>query len=402
MIQLLFSSLPIQVAGKIVSFLTASVMAKNLDTEVFGAVAFLFTSATLLSLLQSFGMPRYLVSLLPAMGGVSQDLFRSIFYRVMQSSIVVALILIILSEVSSVSIDFSVIVLCTLLSTILALFQTFNYAFRSAGRTVYMITIETLLQPAFLLLCFLVFLQGLNVSQFTVNDILLFYISSFLCSLLLISLRLADYPKKTNAVLNLKTQIPFFFIMLTGAVNVSVDTFMLGIMAGSEQVAFYRVAMQLYVLCSFFQVSVHAILMPRFAYANASNNFKAIQSDYIVMRILNVFYVSCTLAMLFFWGPELVSYFFGENYLPSINLFFILGISLALVACIGPIGILMQTNGQSSALARIMVCGAILNITLNLVLIGLYSAVGAAIATAVSNLITTSTCYFFNFKAQKI
>ena len=400
MLKVLRSTFPIQVLGKFISLLVAALMAQNMPIDLYGQVAFLFTCATLLSLIQAFGLPRYFVSKLPEVGGPTKSTFLRVYKQLIITLPITFVGLVAISKLGAMSISFIDVILTCSISMLIAASQSFNYAIRSTGMIFRSIALETFLTPFALLTLLLGYFYVLRHENASAYHLLLIYIVGYGVVFIKLVAMSRKFPSKNIHSIPIKELSPFFIITFASAVNISADVFMLGMISGSKQVAYYRVTLQLMTLLTFLQVSINTILMPRFSNAHARSDFVTKKRDYHSARIVNLSYLLIMCCVFFFFGEKIVRILFGEVFFYSLDLLYILAFSLILTAAFGPIGVLMQSDGHSNILSKIMMAGACLNVVLNSILIYFYSSVGAALATSFSNFITVLACYLVYQKSR--
>jgi O-antigen/teichoic acid export membrane protein len=174
----------------------------------------------------------------------------------------------------------------------------------------------------------------------------------------------------------------------------SFDTLMLGFYNQMSAVGWYNAAYRIIILF----VTIASLLQTAFApffvkKQDRLNEFlPGVQKfAWVLMLSVNVITV-----FIFVFSAELIPIFFGKDYMNSIWILRYLSLSLLFIfADTVYLAPLLYTGGQKKYFISVLV-GAVLNITLNLILIPRYSYYGAVIATILSNAVVfLSGAYFF-------
>lgn len=174
------------------------------------------------------------------------------------------------------------------------------------------------------------------------------------------------------------------------AVNIyiNLDTTMTGFLAGDVSVGFYSNAVKLNKMVVTVVTSVSAILLPRLSHHIENNNVEEFNT--IVNKALKVLIILSIPAMigLLFLSREIVLLMFKPEFIPIIITMKILA-PLIIILAIGNLfgtQILLPIGKEKKILLSVIV-GAIINFTLNLILIPKLHENGAAIATVIAELI---------------
>src|SRR5690606_16302184 len=103
---------------------------------------------------------------------------------------------------------------------------------------------------------------------------------------------------------------------------------------------------------------------------------------------------------LFF--PTFFLGFFGESFSQGSNVLLIVSIGFLISSFAGCTDIILQMTNNERLFKNIILCAAILNVALNLILIPYYGIVGSAIANMVSICFWNITSVYFIKKKLKI
>lgn len=177
-------------------------------------------------------------------------------------------------------------------------------------------------------------------------------------------------------------------VAAAGTINTYADVLMLGAIESTEAVAFYRVASQIAALGLLAQVAVNAVLSPRVAAHFAADAHDRMQE--LAVRCSRMTFVATLsfVGMLAILGESGFGWLFGSDYTPAFPLVMVLAIGTILNAVFGGTMMLLNMTNREKSSATYVISTAVANIGLNLALIPLLGAMGAAIATVITALAT--------------
>lgn len=191
---------------------------------------------------------------------------------------------------------------------------------------------------------------------------------------------------------HLKYALRLFILNLIISIYVNLDTVMLGFLKNNEIVGFYTGAVKLTKTFLGIISSFGVVLLPRF-----SNLISEGQQDEFV-RLANKA-VSFTIAMvlpmstgLFILSEPLIILFCGPAYAPSVLTSKILSPIIIFIGLSGILGMqILYPQGKERVVIISTLVGAILNFSINIVLIPLFSQNGAATASLIAEFSVLST-----------
>lgn len=178
-------------------------------------------------------------------------------------------------------------------------------------------------------------------------------------------------------------------MMFTSGFNyllISADSFMLGLMIGTDAVGIYRIASQVAAAIVIALTAMNGILHPIVADLHANNKRQELQRI-VSIGANSVFAVSLLGAIVLYFGADVIPFFFGQEYVAPIPLLRILIFGQLFNACAGPAVLLLNMTGHQRDAAKIMGVGAVINLVLNGILISWLGIEGAAYATIVTTLL---------------
>lgn len=184
--------------------------------------------------------------------------------------------------------------------------------------------------------------------------------------------------------IRLRGALPFMWLGVLFLVNNRIDLIMLGSLRGAHAAGIYAVAARAAELVPFFLGVANLVIAPRIARCYHDGEQELLQR-LVAASARRVFLVSAPLALLLLIAaPLLLRFLYGEAFAEgALALRILVGAQLVNVG-VGSVGLVLNMTGNEKFTALGVGLGAVLNITLNAVLIPLYGIEGAAIATATS------------------
>jgi O-antigen/teichoic acid export membrane protein len=156
-----------------------------------------------------------------------------------------------------------------------------------------------------------------------------------------------------------------------------IDIFMLEAMSTSGQVGYYASANQLAYLFPLITGSITTVLLPRVSRLEGGEPLRG-----YVRRVLQFSpVVLLVLTPLVLVAPFLIPFLMGSEYVPSVPIFRILILGFAISVIVNPISLIFYNRERADLLAWLNLVQLVLHILLNIWLIPIYGAVGAALGT---------------------
>ncbi len=179
---------------------------------------------------------------------------------------------------------------------------------------------------------------------------------------------------------------PFFVISIFTVIYFKIDVFMLRYLGNDYMVGIYSAAFRLMEAFQMIPAAIIAALFPGLVAAYLESREKFMD---LFKKILAVLISAGFLVITFGWlfGEQIITLLYGEKYTDSIQVFYVL------ISAIFPMYInylltqtLIAVNKQKFYSLWVMIC-AFVNAALNLFMIPEYGALGAAIATIVTEMV---------------
>lgn len=170
--------------------------------------------------------------------------------------------------------------------------------------------------------------------------------------------------------------IAFFLI----TANYKIDIFILGLLSTPEQIGNYVIAVQIGELAWQLPAAVLVVML-----AKSANS----KGEALVKQVCQVSRLTITVTLFILLGILLASYFlitpiFGEEYKEAYNMLAYLAPGLLLATIFKSINTYFAGQGKPYFAIVIMGLGLFVNVILNYILIPIYKAEGAAIASSIS------------------
>lgn len=192
------------------------------------------------------------------------------------------------------------------------------------------------------------------------------------------------------------TARPLLFVASANYLVSSTDTLMLGMMCEEEEVGTYGISNKITMFPSMILSAVNAVLGPRFSVLYSQGKMSDLKR--IMQTASRIMFLGAIVICAFFivfakWIVMLL----GDSFAGAEVIVIIVAIGQFFVLATGPVAtLLMMTGREKMHRNNTLVC-AILNVVLNLCLIPVLGAVGAALASAIAltckNLIATYLVY---------
>lgn len=171
--------------------------------------------------------------------------------------------------------------------------------------------------------------------------------------------------------------------LITRAVLPWSPLLMLGFFAPPEDVGIYGAATRIAALVTLLLISVNTVISPKFSELHTKGDFETLgQVARRFARLITL--ASSPVLLVLIFASDLVMSVFGPEFTRAGTALAILAIGQAINALTGSAGALLMMTGHEREVRNASILAGVLAVSLSLVLIPIYSFVGAAIATATS------------------
>jgi len=200
----------------------------------------------------------------------------------------------------------------------------------------------------------------------------------------------------------LKSTLAFVLIGGAGIIYSQADIIMLGWFGSSADVGIYRVAVQGAALVSFGLQAATAVGTSQIARLHAQGDMVRLQR-LVTYSTRIIFLTAVAIALVFMLESRaILGFVFGSEFTAGQFPMIILIIAQLVIAFMGLVGPLLTMTGYERLLSKAYWFSAMLNVVLNLILIPLFGAVGAALATALSLCVWSIFLAFVAIKRLRI
>jgi O-antigen/teichoic acid export membrane protein len=173
-----------------------------------------------------------------------------------------------------------------------------------------------------------------------------------------------------------------FSTLLAVNVYTNLDNVMLGFIKGDYQVGIYHTAVRIQTILSSLVSSIGGVLMPRLSYyvekGREQEFFSVLRKSYRVLLMLSV----PVAAYFILFAKESVLLIAGSSYMDAVLPMQIIMFTVVTTAMSNIIGMqIFIPLGRENAFMKAVLCGALIDLILNALLMPSLGAIGAAVAT---------------------
>lgn len=400
-----FGSAGIKAFYVLLQFAIGIILARMLGPEALGIYAFTMALVQLLVIGAQCGFPTFLVR------GVAvsraQDAYsdlKRLLFGSGQIVLIVSLLLLAAGIIGMWNFDDNfkgisptVMLIGLLLVPLLALTATGAGAIRGLGHVIEgQIPSEVVRPFLFLLLLLAFYASGITLNP---ERALLVHGFAALAALLLAGFillqRLPTSVRQATAADTSYTELlrqSFPFLLLAGAqvLNYQTDVLMLGFLATPVDVGQYRVSVEFSSGVGAVLVAISTAIAPMLAKLHAKGDLDGLQSVMINAHRLGLIIIILFSSIFFLYGEAVISFFFGDAYLPALGPLMVLLLGRIFYAINVHSGVALSMFGFAWIAMSLTGTSVALNVMMNLILVPVYGTVGAAIATSVTMVLTTT------------
>lgn len=186
----------------------------------------------------------------------------------------------------------------------------------------------------------------------------------------------------------------FFTVAVLNVVMATADTLCLALLAGSDEVGLYGVASRIALLSSIVLVAVNGVMGPRFSEYWVAGDVSSLKSEFVKTSLMMTALAFLILVMTAGFGQLFLKIFFGPVYVESYDTLLILTVGQLITLSTGPVAYGLMMTKKSSLHRRSLYFAVSSNLILNILLIPMYGAIGAAVATAMSLALKNGYSFF--------
>lgn len=191
--------------------------------------------------------------------------------------------------------------------------------------------------------------------------------------------------------------VPLVFSRVFLILFATIDTLMLGYFSRAEDVGIYNIAIKLVTLAILIVPAFQTIYDPFVAEFHAKKELEKL-SNLLKAASRWIFTICFPICLLLICFPDFFLNLFGNEFIQGSSCLIVLGIAYLIRSSFGLMDSMIYMSGRSDLLLKNTVSAAIINISLNYVLIPKYGIIGAAFATGISvvllNLVRTAEVFY--------
>lgn len=403
----------IKIFAIFIAFGVQAVLARQLGTSSFGAYTYLLTWAVLIGQFACLGFDTSLVRYISAyrassdwklLGGV----IRFGYLLPLGVSVVLALFFVafIYFQVITIStVDTKSMLLAGILIPFLTMALIRQSTLRALKHVVFAQIPDSIIRPIILVIVTSIWFWGSD-TFLELNKAFIAHVLAAIAALVLGTYFVFRVMPKVTAREYLyshwlTSSMPLLFASAMTMLMSKTDIIMIGILVSPKDSGIYAVASQFSELTSFGLIAANTVLAPIISGLYATSDHAKLQSVVtLTTRLGSVFAISVSLILVIF-GKNILELFGSDFVAGYVSLCILLAGQIFNVIS-GSVGVILNMTGHESFAARIIFVVFILNIILNALLIPMYGAFGAAIATAVSVMAWNAAMVIFIGRRLKI
>lgn len=381
----LFVSFSAQIAYKAIGFAVLALIARHLTGDQFGQLMFVLALTGALAMFTELGSSNYLVREI-AQNEARAPSATARVLRLRLPLLVIFLIatnLFVLATAPELAALTMLIALYAAFKEVHATFAAFLVALRRIASTVVVFGLGQLVLLAWVVAAVFSGASEVGVALgYFVSGVTLIVIGSTITRIPVSALHAADEPGAKADIV--RQSLPLFAITALSILHFKVDTLMLGFMTSYAVVGIYEAAARLFEASQFLIRPATLIFFPICAQLAGDANWSGLRRLVLQLGVA-AFALGAALSLAVFVAATwLITLVYGAGFGPSVECLSTLYLSVpGLYVTIVATFVAISLRVERTAI-WILGCGVALNVVLNLVLIPAAAALGAAIASVVS------------------
>jgi len=375
-----------------VVFISSILLARSLGPNGYGAFAFIMSLASSLSLFSSLGLVELMVREIAKYEQSQQwGLIRGLFYRSHQFVVSIGFLLTLLIVVAGIIFPSSdeldrwrLFLIASPLILVVALTNLRMSTLRGFRRVVLGAIPEMLIRPTIFLVALL---WLLFVEKITIESVILSQVVAAFVALLVGALfcrRVLSGGVKTVAIKYndqewIKALVPFMGLSSVSFLNVEFVNIFLGFSGTNQDVAMFRAAANIALIVALPLTLIEMVISPYITRLYVAGELGKLQRLTQIASLAALSGSVIPTIVLLIFGAEIITIFYGSDYVPAVGTLVVIVIGYLIVNVIGlSMQLLYATKYHASAF-RISAYGAFITVLLCLFLIPFFGALGAGI-----------------------
>lgn len=389
-----FTSVFIRVLGSLSAFGLTYVIANQFSSIDAGSFFFLLSVLFILSSVCRFGLDNVFLKLV----GEKKILIKEDFETIKSGFSLTIIGSVFFVMLALVFYSFNFLTWFTFIGVV-TLLPIYNFIFlfgmilQGQGKTIRSILVLNILIN--LLSCIFVYIFNIN----NLNFLILTYVISnsivfLLCLYLNYKISIATFTSKMNFIQVVTKSFPFFIFTFNGQMQIWFGQLCLGLFTLSSAVANFAISLRVSLLLSFILVAINIVIAPKIAYYVKNNEYIHLQR--LIKNSNKIIYiVSLPIFIVFCFNAELIIGLFGSQYSENLVVIYILLFGQLVNVLTGSVGYLLSMSGFERDLQFISLFSLSILVLLSLILVPLFSEVGAAISTCTAIILQNTISSYY-------
>lgn len=389
------ASMVVKILGMSVGLLVSLFLGRTIGAEGLGVINLANTIASLLIVITLFGFNNVIIKNIAIAdynndhGIISDNIYTSLWFNGSLAVVFSLVGVLLVPYITENIFDSPNLKVPLLIAIVMIIPQTFSRIFASGLNGFRKIWQSNLVNEALSLWVVglgMIFLRIVNVEITIVNVALLYAFGRLVVFGTVIAYWKSIFKYEGSSKLILKSMLikalPLLLVSGTSIIASNADALMLGWLRDVRQVGLYSVAAKLALIVSFFLQVSNAAISPKLASLFAIKNITEI--NVLVKRVtFGLLIIASLFLLIFIFGGNFLLGLWGAEFKEAYLVLIILAIGQFFNISTGCAGMILIMCGFEKIHGYISLFSVIINLLLNYVLIVLYGAVGAAIATAI-------------------
>lgn len=386
----------VQVLGRGAALLLSIVLARMLQPEQFGYYSYIISLLSIFSIPVVTGLPNLIIREIARFNADNEIEKINGIIRWSEKYIYICFLVLSSLFLFFIKLDFNYEIILFISLSILLRGITFkNAALLNVYGFVPLSQVFNQLLPGVMQIILLIVFYFINKSINVESSLIMYIVSLLFTSLILwvVKNKKIPFDKNKKVVSNngswIKALVPFSMVGIVYTLNTELSIVIVNYLAEPDSVAYIKVALQLSLIVSFGLTAIDTVLRPEIARNYQLNKKDETQSLINKSLLISISVSVPVLIVLIFFGREIITLLYGEQYSDVYKLLVILCLGNVMNAMTGSVSLVLNMTGNEKYCLLIASLSLLLNVVLMTILIPIYGIVGASwaivISVAVSN-----------------
>lgn len=383
------ATLLLRLVSLAIAFVASILFARSIGPAGYGDYATVIAWTTLLIIPAALGLPEYFLRELA--GATVTELRHAVRwadYRILLAGAATGLLATIVWKFTAGTADSLTFVIAAPIPVLAALTLVRQSALRQVGIVASAVWPQAVMLPALILV-----LAGMAwlSTGLSVLALLAATTAAHAASLLVTELKVRHVfrtfprtPRLGHADYRIRAALPFIGLAGLALLNTRVDILVLSGLSSSSETGVYSVATRISDVLLLPITVVNMVVSPTVAKLHRSGNRSELQTLLKQSSRFSLLLTGVPAVGLIAFASPIITTCFGAAYSGAANPLRILAVAQIINASAGGVGMALSMTGHERSALRVGIMAAVLNLSLNLILVPLAGGIGAAIGTAIS------------------